>query len=81
MIEKEQIIKIVKDWFQSKGGGSLITPEGWFGRPYDNIHMLTYIEVRPNKVILELDEHLYLIFSDLKSVNTTDTELCFEDFS
>lgn len=81
MIGKEQIIKNIKNWFQIKGGGSLITPDGWFGRPYDNIHMLTYLEVRPNKVILELDEQLYLIFTDVKSVYTKNEELCFEEFS
>lgn len=81
MIEKEKIIKIIKDWFQNNSGGGLVTPDGWFGRPYDNIHMLTYLEVRPNKVILELDEQLYLIFTNLKSVYTKDNDLCFEEFS
>lgn len=73
--------KIIQSWFDDKGGGSLITPEGWFGRPYDNFHQLTFLLIRPNKVIVELDEQLYLIFSDLQSVYIKDSNLFFENFS
>ena len=38
-------------------------PDGWFGRPYDNWHKITYYIKRPNKTILEIDEQLYLIFT------------------
>ncbi len=48
----------IEDWFKIYGGGGLVTPEGWFGRPYDNIHQLTYLEFRLSKLIIELDVSL-----------------------
>jgi hypothetical protein len=80
-MNNEQLKKTIHNWFDSKGGGSLITPEGWFGRPYDNFHKLTFLEARPTKIIIELDERLYLIFSDLKTVYTKDSELRLENYS
>ena len=81
MINKENIIKQINNWFKNYNGGGLITPDGWFGRPYDNIHMLTCLIVRSTKVILELDEQLLLTFTDLKSISDKGTELIFENYS
>jgi len=38
-------------------------PDGWFGRPCDNQHRVTCTLERDNKLILELDNQLYLIFT------------------
>ena len=53
---------------------------GWFGRPYDGIHLLSYLAVLRHKTIVELDEQLLLSFTDLKLLDVSDAELVFKDF-
>ena len=37
-------------------------PDGWFGRPWDNQHELTYCVAREKRLLVELDHHLLLVF-------------------
>lgn len=53
----------VEEWFLSAKTASMELPDGWFGRPYDNMHQLTWAAARPDKLILELDGQLYLVLS------------------
>jgi hypothetical protein len=53
----------VEGWFASATTASMELPDGWFGRPYDNMHRLTWATGRPDKLLLELDGQLYLILS------------------
>lgn len=50
-------------WFTEHEFGHLELPDGWFGRPWDGQHLLTFGAARPQRLILELDEHLLLIVS------------------
>ena len=79
-----ELLGTIRDWFSSVGGGSLYLPNGWFGRPYDGIHQLTYIEHRPHKLLMELDNQLLLVFTDLGSVDVKEdvkeTELVLTGF-
>lgn len=69
-------------WFASwEVGPGLILPNGWFGRPYDNIHSLTFLAVRPKKMLVELDHEMLLIFTDLKEVQDEGHELVLSSFS
>lgn len=81
MIDKQRSYELIDNWFAIKKGAGLILPDGWFGRPHDNVHSLTYIEIRPHKLLLELDNQLLLIFTDVGSVYLEENELCFKDFS
>jgi hypothetical protein len=54
--------KTVKRWFGRNGGGTLQLPDGWFGRPWDNVHMLTWVALRPERLLVEVDEQLMLTF-------------------
>jgi hypothetical protein len=72
---------LIEEWFRATGGGGLVLPDGWFGRPYDNIHRLTFLAIRPLWLILELDERLLLTVRDPMSVRKTDAGLVISGFS
>ena len=55
-----ETIDIFKSWIDKNEGFGLILPDGWFGRPMDNIHKITWWAERDNKFIIELDNQLYL---------------------
>jgi hypothetical protein len=76
----ERICDIISDWFEKEKGGSLKLPDGWFGRPMGNIHELTFIVKRPRKLIIELDEQVYLIFTELESVRIDGPKIIFSEF-
>jgi hypothetical protein len=41
-------------WF-GRGVAGLVLPTGWFGRPFDNAHELTWCEARKDRLLVELD--------------------------
>lgn len=71
---------IVQQWFKDEWGGSLLLPDGWYGRPYDNQHSLTAIEETGEMLTITLDRKLTLRFEGLKSVETRKLELVFGQF-
>ena len=77
---KQSFEQEISRWFERTGGGGLVLPNGWFGRPFDNIHELTYIKNRPTKLILELDERLLLVFTEVETVVNQGNELHFENY-
>ena len=71
----------VKQWFEHEWGGSLVLPDGWYGRPYDNQHAVTSIDESGNGLTLVLDQKLTLRFEGLKSVDVRSRELVFGPFA
>jgi len=65
IMRSEQVLQMVRDWFAQGRRIGLELPSGWFGRPYDNQHELTFSVARPHKLILELDSRLCLVFTDV----------------
>ncbi len=57
----EQPSSTVLDWFGRTGGGSLRLPNGWFGRPYDNLHQLTSAQMVDDRLVIVLDDRMILI--------------------
>lgn len=72
---------VISDWFGTTGGGGLVLPDGWFGRPHDNIHQLTFLEARPLWLIIELDERLLLVVRSPSRVLWTEGDLLVDGFS
>lgn len=70
----------VQRWFKDEWGGSLLLPDGWYGRPYDNQHALTSIEESDDTLTIVLDRKLTLRFDGLKSVKVQERELTFGPF-
>ncbi len=71
---------IIQDWFKAKSGGSLFLPDGWFGKPHDNLHSLTSITEQNDKINIILDDNLKLDFYGLKSVKHEKNTLIFRSF-
>jgi hypothetical protein len=73
------VLNRVQDWFSRSGGAGLILPTGWFGRPHDNPHRLTWSAARGRTVLLELDDRLLLIVIDPEiEADGADITLRFE---
>ena len=81
MIPNLELKTFILEWFQTANAGGLILPDGWFGQPYDNLHRLTYIETRPHKLLLELDDHLLLVFTNLTNARVEASELILSNFA
>lgn len=71
---------VIERWFQLAKAGGLVLPDGWFGRPYDDLHILTYVETRPHKLLIELDDLLLLVITDMTTVRVDDSILVMADF-
>ena len=74
--------EIIKEWFLSTWGGGLIMPDGWFGRPYDNIHQLDSFSKSDGRYMLRLDGGLLelIFYGDGIIISTSKTELIFSNF-
>lgn len=70
----------IQHWFNTEWGGSLLLPDGWHGRPYDNQHALTSVEESGGTLTVVLDQKLTLRFEGLKSVKAQKQELIFGPF-
>jgi hypothetical protein len=68
---------IIRQWFKDEWGGSLVLPDGWYGRPYDNQHAITSVDEAGDGLTLILDQKLTLRFVGLKSVEVRNRELVF----
>ncbi|WP_287797554.1 hypothetical protein [Idiomarina sp.] len=67
-------------WNKKNNVFGLQLPDGWFGRPGDNQHRTTYTLERDNKLILELDNQLYLIFTKPLKFETSNNDLVISGF-
>lgn len=72
---------LIEGWFRASGGGGLILPDGWFGRPHDNIHRISFLAIRPLWLIVELDERLLLTVREPATVHERDGDLIVGGFS
>jgi hypothetical protein len=70
----------IRGWFEKEWGGSLVLPDGWFGRPYDNQHALTSYEDSGEEIALCLDDHLLLTFYGLSNVAQEGRDLVIGPF-
>ncbi|HGY9594063.1 hypothetical protein [Vibrio campbellii] len=70
----------IESWIESNAVFGLKLPDGWFGRPYDNQHRLTWIAERDNKLILEFDNQMYLTFTKPIQLKVSDSEFIVDDF-
>jgi hypothetical protein len=70
----------IRDWFAHSGGGSLKTPNGWFGRPHNNVHQCTYLEQREGHLLIELDNALLLVIAGDCQVSSSPKDLTVSAF-
>ncbi len=74
----EAVLRVIVDWFARIKLASVELPRGWFGRPFDNLHQLTWSAALDHKVLLELDRQLLLIITDPAEAELKDTELLIQ---
>jgi hypothetical protein len=63
-------LEAVGEWFATAKLAGLELPNGWFGRPYGNLHQLTWAQARGDKLLLELDGQLHLLVTKPSIVET-----------
>lgn len=72
--------KTIETWFVREGGGSLVLPNGWFGRPFDNEHHLTSFTQSNDSCKMILDNRHTLKFNGLLEVSDEGKELVITGF-
>jgi len=70
----------IEKWLSINSHFGLKLQTGWFGRPHDNRHVVTNILDRPNKLIIEIDEQLYLIFTKPLDIEKSEADLVFKNY-
>ena len=75
VIDAQEASEIVNAWFDQVEVAGLVLPDGWFGRPFDNLHSLTWSAVRGSKLLLELGSSLHLVISAPVSTETDKKEM------
>src|SRR5215213_70194 len=71
--------RMIERWFKEELGGTLVLPDGWYGRPYDNVHTLTKLDETADSLTLALDHKLSLHFEGLERVEARAMERLFLD--
>ena len=76
------MVKVVRRWFRKAGQAmGPVLPDGWFGRPYDNLYELKNIAVDGDVFTIHLSQDTSLEFHRLGRVHIDDSQLVLEDFS
>ena len=72
--------EVVLQWFRREETCNLMLPDGWFGRPYDNLYRLTSLEETPdNSLIMDLGG-MKLLFDDLRLALDQGEKLLLSEF-
>lgn len=76
-----EMIDLVRRWFvKAEQASGPILPDGWFGRPYDNIFVLKDVQLAGDVLTVYLSEDTTLVFDRLGRVYLDNSELVFEGF-
>ena len=73
-------IRFISQWFEREEGAGLVLPDGWYGRPFDNLLNLISIERDAIVLVIELDSGLVLHFTGLRNIQSHGHDLVFSDF-
>ena len=76
-----EMIDVVRRWFfKVEQATGPILPDGWFGRPYDNIYLLSNVQLVGDVLTVYLSEDTSLVFIRLERVYIDKSELVFDGF-
>lgn len=77
----EEQATLVRRWFEkaTQAGGPVL-PDGWFGRPYDNIYWLVDVQQAPGALIVRLTNDTTLEFKKLARVLILNSQLVFDGY-
>jgi hypothetical protein len=71
----DEVLTAIAKWFDQVRLAGLELPTGWFGRPFDNLHQLTWSASATRKVLLELDEQILVVLTQPERVEVIDNDL------
>ncbi len=72
--------ELLINWLNQKKKFGIILPDGWFGRPMDNLHEVTWWIERTNKFIIEIDSQLYITLTKPIKLNSKKDSLIISNF-
>ncbi len=72
----------IEKWKVENPTFGLILPSGWFGRPFDNNHNITWTADRKFKILIEVDQQLLFILTKSKQfeIKNDGNDLVFKNF-
>jgi len=73
--------QLIRLWFEREKKSGLILPDGWYGRPYDNLYELESIEESGADISICLVPLLELHFTSVGCVQFRDRDLVISNFS
>ena len=74
MMPTSEIARVIAELFDDQSAAGLVLPNGWLGRPYDNLHELTGCTVAGDTLRIELDGQLILTFAGAGLVAARDRD-------
>lgn len=78
--DHEAFLGKVRAWFASGRRPGVVLPTGWFGRPYDNQHELTWAAAHGDRMFLELDDSQLLMIVGRPVAHVSEAELKIDGF-
>ena len=79
-MSNEDVLAAVREFFRRVDHAGLVLPNGWFGRPYDNLLQLTRVEADETSLLIELDGQLILTFAGEPKLTASDRGLRLSRF-
>lgn len=80
-VNAEDIADSLVQWYDRMGPASLKLPNGWFGRPVDNMHDLTLSFAAADRLIIVLDNRHVLIATHPSFVEDRGPSFSLSGFS
>jgi hypothetical protein len=77
----EIILRISEWWLASNELPGLILPDGWAGRPWDNVHSLSAAIALRHRLLLEINHLSLLVFVGPVEVIARPKSLLFQRYS
>lgn len=74
-------VMTIQRWFDRARFAGVILPDGWWGKPYDNLHTLTHATSDRETVTLDFETTFVLVFYDLQRVYEAEKDLILDGFS
>ena len=74
MMPISETARVIAEFFDDQLAAGLVLPNGWFGRPYDDLHQLTGCTVAGDTMRIELDGQLILTFAGAGLVAVRDRD-------
>jgi len=71
---------VLRHWFADNRRSGLILPDGWFGRPFDNVYELTSVEEDGSVLEFVLEGQLLLRFEGLRAIDRVGERLLLGPF-